>query len=51
MGCFGVRVEEPSDIRSAIQQAMEQEKPAVVDVVTDGSAHPITDMEFEDIDS
>jgi acetolactate synthase-1/2/3 large subunit len=41
MGCFGVRVERPEEIRAAIRQAMEQERPAVVDVVTEGEAHPI----------
>jgi acetolactate synthase-1/2/3 large subunit len=48
MGCFGVRVEQPGDIRPAIDKALGQEKPAVVDVVTDGSAHPIVDMELTD---
>ncbi|MGD8293410.1 MAG: thiamine pyrophosphate-binding protein [Desulfobacterales bacterium] len=41
MGCFGVRVERPDGIAAAIRQAMEQNKPAVVDVVTQGEAHPI----------
>ena len=41
MGCFGVRVERPDEIQTAIRQAMEQNKPAVVDVVTEGDAHPI----------
>jgi acetolactate synthase-1/2/3 large subunit len=41
MGCFGVRVERPDDIQAAIRQAMDQSKPAVVDVVTQGEAHPI----------
>ncbi len=41
MGCFGVRVEKPDEIRPAIHAAMEQSKPAVVDVVTLGEAHPI----------
>ena len=48
MGCFGIRVEEPGKIRAAIQAALDQDKPAVVDVVTDGGAHPITDLSFED---
>jgi thiamine pyrophosphate-dependent acetolactate synthase large subunit-like protein len=47
MGCFGIRVEEPGEIGRAIQQALEQEKPAVVDVVTDGEAHPVIDMKLE----
>jgi acetolactate synthase-1/2/3 large subunit len=47
MGCFGIRVEQPQDIRDAIQTALDQEKPAVVDVVTDGNAHPTVDMDLE----
>jgi acetolactate synthase-1/2/3 large subunit len=48
MGCFGIRVERPQEIRAAIQEALDQEKPAVVDVVTDGAAHPMADMVFPD---
>ncbi len=44
MGCFGVRVERPDGIQAAIRQAIEQDKPAVVDVVTEGEAHPILKM-------
>lgn len=44
MGCFGVRVERPDGIQAAIRQAMDQSKPAVVDVVTQGEAHPILKM-------
>jgi acetolactate synthase-1/2/3 large subunit len=35
MGCFGIRVEKPGDIQSAIEQAFASGRPAVVDVVTD----------------
>lgn len=35
IGCFGIRVEEPSQIQSALEQAFASGKPAVVDVVTD----------------
>ena len=35
MGCFGIRVEKPGDIQSAIEQAIASGRPAVVDVVTD----------------
>ncbi len=35
MGCFGVRVEHPGDLRSAFDQALNAGVPAVVDVVTD----------------
>ena len=35
MGCFGVRVEKPGDIQSAVEAALASGKPAVVDVVSD----------------
>lgn len=35
MGCFGIRVKQPGQIQSAIEQALASGKPAVVDVVTD----------------
>jgi acetolactate synthase-1/2/3 large subunit len=35
MGCFGIRVEHPERIASAIQKALDCDMPAVVDVVTD----------------
>ena len=35
MGAFGIRVEKPGDIQSAIEQAIASGRPAVVDVVTD----------------
>jgi acetolactate synthase I/II/III large subunit len=35
MGCFGVRVEKPGDIATAIRKALAADRPAVVDVVTD----------------
>ncbi len=35
MGCFGIRVERPGDIQSALEQAFASARPAVVDVVTD----------------
>ena len=35
MGCYGVKVEQPGDIQSAIEQALASGKPAVVEVVTD----------------
>jgi acetolactate synthase-1/2/3 large subunit len=40
LGCFGVRVTSPEEIRGALTAAMAQDRPAVVDVVTDGQAHP-----------
>jgi acetolactate synthase-1/2/3 large subunit len=35
MGCFSVRVERPSELRGALEQAFAANKPAVVDVVSD----------------
>ena len=35
MGCFGIRVDRPDQIQSAMEQAFASGKPAVVDVVTD----------------
>ena len=35
MGCFGIWVEKPGDIQSALEQAFASVRPAVVDVVTD----------------
>jgi acetolactate synthase-1/2/3 large subunit len=40
LGCFGIRVTHPDEIREAILEAIKQDKPAVVDVVTDGNVHP-----------
>ena len=35
LGCFGIRVERPGDLQSALEQAIASNLPAVVDVVTD----------------
>ena len=35
MGCLGIKVEQPGQIQSALEQALASGKPAVVDVVTD----------------
>ena len=35
IGCFGIRVEQPGQIQSALEQALASGKPAVVDVATD----------------
>ena len=40
MGCLGLRVERPGDIRNALKQALEANRPVVVDVVTDIEAIP-----------
>jgi acetolactate synthase I/II/III large subunit len=37
LGCFGIRVEKPGDIRSALEKALASGRPAVVDVVTDSA--------------
>ncbi len=34
-GCFGARVERPGEICDAVERALESDKPAIVDVVTD----------------
>ncbi|MFH1150188.1 MAG: thiamine pyrophosphate-binding protein [Actinomycetota bacterium] len=41
MGCFGIRVEEPADIKPALDKAVASGKPAVLDVVLDCSANLI----------
>lgn len=38
MGCFGEQVEQPDQIRPALERAMASGRPAVVDVVTDVNA-------------
>ena len=35
MGCFSVRVEQPSELKSALEQAFGANRPAVIDVVSD----------------
>lgn len=40
MGCKGIRVTDPAKIGDAIREASEAGGPAVVDVVTDSTAHP-----------
>ncbi|MHB8908429.1 MAG: thiamine pyrophosphate-binding protein [Syntrophales bacterium] len=40
MGCLGLRVERPGNLRSALKRALEAAKPVVVDVVTDIGAIP-----------
>ena len=35
IGCFGIRVDQPGQIQSALEQAIASGKPAVVDVVSD----------------
>ena len=38
MGCFGIQVTQPSQIESAIEQALASGKPAVVEVITETEA-------------
>jgi acetolactate synthase I/II/III large subunit len=40
MGCLGIRVEKPGEIRGALEQACAARRPAVIDVVTDLGAAP-----------
>jgi acetolactate synthase I/II/III large subunit len=47
MGCFGVHVENPNHIQKAIKQAMNQDLPAVIDVVTEGESFPILNYDFD----
>ena len=37
MGCFGVRVEKPADIKGALDKALASGRPALVDVISDVS--------------
>jgi acetolactate synthase-1/2/3 large subunit len=39
MGCLGIRVEEPSGIRPALEQAVSSGRPAVIDVLIDCEAN------------
>jgi acetolactate synthase I/II/III large subunit len=40
LGCCGIRVEKPGDIRSALEEAFAAGRPALIDVVTDLEAAP-----------
>ena len=40
MGCYAVRVENPSDIGPAIQSALQSGKPSIVEVITDIECSP-----------
>ena len=40
MGCFGVRVERPEEIRQALHAALAAGRPALVDVATDPAVLP-----------
>lgn len=39
-GCIGIRVENPEEIKGAIETAMEADAPALVEVVTDANCKP-----------
>lgn len=39
MGCYGERVEKPSEITPALQRCIDSGKPAVLDVIIDGTIH------------
>ena len=38
MGCLGIRIEDPTQIRPALERAVNENKPALLDVVTDWKA-------------
>lgn len=40
MGCLGIRVERPEDIRPALEQALAADRPALVEVLTDMDCDP-----------
>ncbi len=40
LGCLGIRVEEPQEIRSALEKAFAAARPALIDVATDIEAAP-----------
>jgi len=40
MGCLGIRVERPGEIRRALERALQADRPAVVEVITDPQADP-----------
>ncbi|MCL5027248.1 MAG: thiamine pyrophosphate-binding protein [Chloroflexi bacterium] len=40
MGCLGIRVTEPGEIRGALERAFAAKRPALIDVVTDEEAVP-----------
>jgi acetolactate synthase-1/2/3 large subunit len=40
MGCLGIRVESPGEIRGALERALEADRPAIVEIVTDPQADP-----------
>ncbi len=40
MGCVGIRVEKPEQIRPALEEALASKRPALLDVVTDIKSHP-----------
>jgi acetolactate synthase-1/2/3 large subunit len=40
MGCLGIRVERPADLRPALERALGAERPALLDVITDIDAFP-----------
>jgi len=40
MGCLGLRVERPGEIRAALETALQADRPSVVEVITDPQAGP-----------
>jgi len=42
LGCYGEKVEDPAQIRSALERAFDSGKPAVVNVTVDPYAHGVS---------
>ena len=40
MGCLGIRVERPGEIKGALERALQADRPAVVEIITDPQADP-----------
>ncbi len=40
MGCLGILVERPAEIRGALERALQADRPAVVEIITDPEADP-----------
>ena len=46
-GCYGERVRDPNEIKSALQRAKDSKLPAIIDVITDNSPHDIDKVGYE----
>ncbi len=50
MGCYGERIDDPNEIKHALQRAVDSKKPAVIDVLIDGSIN-LEPPDFETVAS